>query len=79
MELTRGNVLRAVFPSMTEEDSDPYWNSRPLGSRVSACISEQSDVVGSELRLGDVATHFAWQHARPFPQVVQSFTKGQRI
>jgi pyridoxamine 5'-phosphate oxidase len=49
------------------DESEAYWRSRPLGSRLSAAASRQSDVIGSreelEAEVGELAT--AGEPSRP--------------
>ncbi len=37
--------VNGAVEEVDDEESDAYWRSRPLGSRVSAVISHQSDVI----------------------------------
>ena len=46
-ELKKQIRLEGAIEKASEEDSDDYFNSRPLKSRVSAIISNQSSIISS--------------------------------
>jgi pyridoxamine 5'-phosphate oxidase len=54
-----------------EEQSDAYWRSRPLGARLSAVASNQSDVVAGravlEQRMAEVAEELHDEEGPPRP------------
>lgn len=44
-------IIKGIAAKTTEEVSDQYFNSRPLGSRLGAIISDQSSVIGTREEL----------------------------
>ena len=46
-ELKKQVRVEGIIEKASEEDSDNYFNSRPLKSRVSAIISNQSSIISS--------------------------------
>ena len=46
-ELKKQIRVEGIIEKASEEDSDEYFNSRPLKSRVSAIISNQSSMISS--------------------------------
>jgi pyridoxamine 5'-phosphate oxidase len=47
-ELERQVRILGTVEKISEAESDTYFNSRPLGSRISACVSPQSNVIASK-------------------------------
>ena len=47
VEMERTVRIEGVVEKISADDSDAYYHSRPLGSRISAWASPQSDVVAS--------------------------------
>jgi pyridoxamine 5'-phosphate oxidase len=46
-ELERQIRIEGRVEKCSTEESDTYFRSRPLGSRLSACVSQQSEVISS--------------------------------
>ncbi|MES2103442.1 MAG: pyridoxamine 5'-phosphate oxidase [Pseudomonadota bacterium] len=69
VELERQVRIEGRVEKLTEQESDAYFNSRPLGSRQSALASEQSKPIKSraalETRLQDIVTQYGDQPPRP--------------
>lgn len=61
VELERQVRIEGHAERTSEEESDAYFSSRPLGSRLSAVVSPQSDVVPDRARLEEL---FAQGQAR---------------
>lgn len=51
IELERQVRIEGKVEKTTAEESDAYFQSRPLGSRIGAWVSEQSAVIGSRAEL----------------------------
>src|SRR5207249_2311010 len=49
------------------DESEAYWGSRPLGSRLSAAVSRQSEVVGSREELEAQVAELAAAGEPPLP------------
>ncbi len=69
IELERQVRIEGHIEKTTEEESDRYFASRPLGSRIGAWASEQSTVIDSratlEAREKDVSARFGDNPPRP--------------
>ncbi|CAN0623152.1 Pyridoxine/pyridoxamine 5'-phosphate oxidase [Burkholderia multivorans] len=69
IELERQVRIEGHIEKTTEEESDRYFASRPLGSRIGAWASEQSSVIDSratlEAREKDVSARFGDNPPRP--------------
>ena len=69
-ELERQVGIEGTVTRVSAEESDEYFASRPLGSRLSASISPQSEVVASrealEARLEEASKR--WRNAPPRPE-----------
>jgi pyridoxamine 5'-phosphate oxidase len=50
-ELERQVRIEGGVERISDRESDDYFHSRPVGSQLSACISHQSQVVGSRAQL----------------------------
>ncbi len=59
VELERTARIEGRVEKMSDAESDEYFNSRPLGSRISAISSPQSRVVASRQWLDDEAVRVA--------------------
>jgi pyridoxamine 5'-phosphate oxidase len=82
--------VSGAVSEVEDEESDAYWNSRPPGSRRSAVISHQSEVIASravlQQRLDELATSFngepdpprptRWGGYRIQPEVVEFWEEG---
>ncbi|MBS7808680.1 pyridoxamine 5'-phosphate oxidase [Variovorax sp. PCZ-1] len=62
VELERTVRIEGRVEKMSAEESDAYFNSRPLASRISAITSPQSQVVASRQWLDDRASVVAKEH-----------------
>lgn len=69
VQLERQVRIEGKVEKLSEQESDRYFNSRPLGSRQSALASQQSQSIESrealEARLADVVAQYADQPPRP--------------
>jgi pyridoxamine 5'-phosphate oxidase len=69
-ELERQIGIEGTVTRVSAAESDEYFATRPLGSRLSATISPQSDVVASrealEAKLESASKH--WRDAPPRPE-----------
>ena len=69
VELERTVRIEGVVEKISPEDSDAYYHSRPLGSRISAWASAQSEVVANRDVLvkaeAECAAKFGSQPPRP--------------
>jgi pyridoxamine 5'-phosphate oxidase len=54
-ELGRQVRVEGTVERVPEEEADAYFESRPLGSRLSAVVSRQSEVIASREELEDAA------------------------
>jgi len=77
-ELERQVRVEGKIKKCSSLESDTYFRSRPLGSRLGACVSHQSQIISSrkvlEQRLGNLAAEYAnWDVPRP------SFWGGYRL
>ena len=89
VELEREVRIEGRVEKTSDAESDAYFNSRPIGSRISAAISPQSDVVANraaletlfsdaEARLaGDVQRPAHWGGYRIVPTALE-FWQGRR-
>jgi pyridoxamine 5'-phosphate oxidase len=59
VELERTVRIEGRAEKMTAQESDAYYHSRPLASRISAIASPQSQVIPSRQWLDDRAAHLA--------------------
>ncbi len=59
VELERTVRIEGIVQKMSPEESDAYFQSRPLGSRISAVASPQSAVIPSRQWLDDRAEQIA--------------------
>jgi pyridoxamine 5'-phosphate oxidase len=89
VELQRQVRIEGQVEKCSAEDSDLYFQSRPLGSRLGACVSQQSQVISSrevlESRLqelivenanGDIARPPYWGGYRLSPTSIE-FWQGR--
>jgi pyridoxamine 5'-phosphate oxidase len=89
-ELERQVLVRGTTEPVPDHEADAYWASRPLGSRISAAVSPQSQVVASRAELeraaaelqaaaedGDVPRPAHWGGIRVVPDVVE-FWQGRQ-
>ena len=58
-ELGRQVRIEGTVERMTEEEADEYFASRPLGSRLSAVVSRQSEVIPSRASLEEAEAALA--------------------
>ncbi len=69
VEMERTVRIEGVVEKISPEESDAYYHSRPLGSRISAWASPQSDVVASrdvlEAKEAEFAAQFGENPPRP--------------
>ncbi|HTD06170.1 pyridoxamine 5'-phosphate oxidase [Undibacterium sp.] len=69
VELERQVRIEGRVEKLSEQESEAYFNSRPLGSRQSALASEQSQAIESrealEERLAKIVTQYGDQPPRP--------------
>jgi pyridoxamine 5'-phosphate oxidase len=70
-ELERQVRVTGVVSKLTREESLAYFDSRPLGSRLSASASHQSSVIsdriGLEARVADLARQYNAERPPPLP------------
>lgn len=70
-DLERQVRIEGEVERISEEESDAYYHSRPVGSRLGAWASPQSEVIASrevlENRLAELETRYA-QEAPPRPE-----------
>ncbi len=70
-ELERQVRIRGTVRTLSRDESEAYYNSRPRGSRIGAWASEQSSVIVDrdvlESRVHDVETRFPDGEAPPLP------------
>jgi pyridoxamine 5'-phosphate oxidase len=72
---------------VSDEESEAYWRNRPVGSRISAVVSPQSEVIPSRASLeeaaaelaatypdGDVPRPSCWGGYRVVPEVIELWT-----
>ena len=59
VEMERTVRIEGVVEKISAEESDTYYQSRPLGSRISAWASPQSDVVANRKVLETTEAEFA--------------------
>ena len=59
VEMERTVRIEGVVEKISAEESDAYYQSRPLGSRISAWASPQSDVVANRKVLETLEAEFA--------------------
>lgn len=52
-ELQRQVRIEGLVEKVSEADSDAYFNSRPIGSRIGACASPQSKIIQSRKEIED--------------------------
>jgi len=67
-ELFRQVRIEGKVRKVSSKISDDYFNSRPLGSRISACISPQSAVIPDRLFLEAMHDSFSRDLGRKAPQ-----------
>ncbi len=69
VELERVVRIEGLVEKISDEDSDVYFNSRPLESRIGAWASPQSEVISSRavlvVRAAEYATKFMLNPPRP--------------
>ncbi|NLP61561.1 pyridoxamine 5'-phosphate oxidase [Paraburkholderia sacchari] len=69
IELERQVRIEGRVEKTSDAESDAYFHSRPLGSRIGAWVSEQSAVIGSraelEAREREVSAQYGEQPPRP--------------
>ncbi len=88
-ELERQVRIEGRVEKVSDQESDQYFYSRPLNSRLGAWVSEQSQVIKSrevlELRLQELQTHYEnqeiprpphWGGFRVIPTVIE-FWQGR--
>lgn len=88
-ELERQVRIEGRVEKVSDEESDEYFHSRPLNSRLGAWVSEQSQVIKSrevlELRLQELKTQYEnqdvprpphWGGCRVIPTVIE-FWQGR--
>jgi pyridoxamine 5'-phosphate oxidase len=67
-ELGRQVRVEGRVEPLPPERSDEYFRSRPLGSRLSAAVSPQSEVVGSREELEEAAAELARRSGEEVPR-----------
>jgi pyridoxamine 5'-phosphate oxidase len=67
-ELGRQVRAEGTVERLPAEDSDAYFHSRPLGSRLSAAASPQSEVVASRQELERAAAELGRRHGEGVPR-----------
>jgi pyridoxamine 5'-phosphate oxidase len=67
-ELGRQVRVEGQVERLSAEESDAYFNSRPLGSRLSAAVSAQSEVVGSREELERAAAELGRRAGEDVPR-----------
>ncbi|MFX1671415.1 pyridoxamine 5'-phosphate oxidase [Paraburkholderia sp. A2WS-5] len=69
IELERQVRIEGRVEKTSDAESDAYFHSRPLGSRIGAWASEQSEVIGSraelEAREREISAQYGEQPPRP--------------
>lgn len=88
-QLQRQVRIEGTVERISEAESDDYFRSRPLGSRLGACASAQSEVIAGrdvlEQRMREVTQRFAdsdvprpphWGGYRLYPQTIE-FWQGR--
>jgi pyridoxamine 5'-phosphate oxidase len=67
--LQRQVTVEGAVTMMSQEESEPYFHSRPRGSQISAWASRQSTVLASRAQLDDRAAELdrRWPEAPPMP------------
>ena len=67
-ELGRQVRVEGAVERLSTEESDAYFDSRPLGSRLSAAVSPQSRVVASREELERAAAELGAHHGESVPR-----------
>ena len=67
-ELGRQVRVDGAVERLSPKESDAYFDSRPLGSRLSAAVSPQSRVVASREELERAATELGARHGEGVPR-----------
>jgi pyridoxamine 5'-phosphate oxidase len=67
-ELGRQVRVEGTIERLSPEESDAYFHSRPLGSRLSAAVSPQSEVVASREELEQAAAELGRTHGEDVPR-----------
>jgi pyridoxamine 5'-phosphate oxidase len=67
-QLERQVLVRGTTEPVPDHEADAYWASRPLGSRISAAVSPQSQVVASRTELERAAAELEAAHDGEVPR-----------
>ena len=76
-ELERQVRIEGIVEQVSAEESDAYFNSRPIGSRIGAWASPQSTTIARREILEERVTHFEKQYGEDVPR--PSFWGGYRV
>ena len=60
--------IEGTVEKVSEEESDEYFHSRPLGSKLGAWASDQSQAIKSRNELEDRFEEFGWKFADNVPR-----------
>jgi pyridoxamine 5'-phosphate oxidase len=60
--------IEGTVEKVSEEESDEYFHSRPLGSKLGAWASDQSQTIKSRNELEDRFEEFGWKFADNVPR-----------
>jgi pyridoxamine 5'-phosphate oxidase len=67
-DLGRQVRVEGTVERLSDEESDAYFHSRPIGSRLSAAVSPQSDVVASRAELEHAAVELGRRVGEDVPR-----------
>jgi pyridoxamine 5'-phosphate oxidase len=76
-ELERQVRIEGIVEQVSAEESDAYFASRPVGSRIGAWASPQSTTIARREILEERVTHFEKQYGEDIPR--PSFWGGYRV
>jgi pyridoxamine 5'-phosphate oxidase len=74
--MQRQVTAEGIVITMSREDSEPYFRSRPRGSQLGAWASRQSQVIGSRAELEDRVTALEQRWAPPASVPMPDFWGG---
>jgi pyridoxamine 5'-phosphate oxidase len=76
-DLERQVRIEGIVQQVSAEESDAYFQSRPIGSRIGAWASPQSSPIAHRQILEERVTHFEEQYGDEIPR--PSFWGGYRV